>query len=50
VEKNSRATARVYVGEVTSQLCGHSQHDLHFVGQHVVLYVVKWWKFVALFV
>jgi len=23
--------------------------DRHFVGQHVVLCVVKWWRFVALF-
>ena len=26
-----------------------SQCDRHFVGQHVVLCVVKWWRFVALF-
>jgi len=26
-----------------------SQCDRHFVGQHVILYVVKWWRFVALF-
>ena len=26
-----------------------SQCDRHFVGQHVVLRVVKWWRFVALF-
>jgi len=26
-----------------------SQCDRHFVGQHVVLFVVKWWRFVALF-
>jgi len=26
-----------------------SQCDRHFVGQHVVLCVVRWWRFVALF-
>jgi len=26
-----------------------SQCDRHFVGQHVVLCVVKWWRYVALF-
>jgi len=26
-----------------------SQCDRHFVGQDVVLCVVKWWRFVALF-
>jgi len=26
-----------------------SQCDRHFVGQHVVLFVVKWWRLVALF-
>ena len=26
-----------------------SQCDRHFVGQHVGLFVVKWWRFVALF-
>jgi len=26
-----------------------SQCDRHFVGQHVVLFVVKWWRFVTLF-
>ena len=26
-----------------------SQCDCHFIGQHVVLCVVKWWRFVALF-
>jgi len=26
-----------------------SQCDRHFVGQHVVLCVVKWWRFIALF-
>ena len=26
-----------------------SQCDCHFVGQHVVLCVVKWWRFVVLF-
>jgi len=24
-------------------------YDRHFVGQHVVQCVVKWWRFVALF-
>jgi len=39
---------QVYIGwsDVT-YLC--SQCDRHFVGQHVVLCVVKWWRFVALF-
>jgi len=30
-----------------SHLWSHCDH--HFVGQHFVLCVVKWWRFVALF-
>ena len=38
----------VYMGwSDFTYLC--SQCDRHFVGQHVVLCLVKWWRFVALF-
>jgi len=40
--------AHYIYGEVTSHYLW-SQCDRHFVGQHVVLCVVKWWRFVALF-
>jgi len=33
---------------VTSHICGRNA-TAYFVGQHVVLCVVKWWRFVALF-
>jgi len=41
-------TSTVYIGwsDITYLW---SQCDHHFVGQHVILCVVKWWRFVALF-